>query len=95
MCVISYSYGLFLYYKYNYTVLFWEDAEMGSGGSARGGSSFGWRGAAARRRCKKVLQEHLDNFIAAVFPRGSKKRKSNNDDKHGHGQEKRRPSTLC
>ena len=31
---------------------------------------------------------------AAVFPRGSKKRKSNNDDKHGHGQEKRRPSTL-
>ena len=33
--------------------------------------------------------------IAAVFPRGSKKRKSNNDDKHDHGQEKRRPSTLC
>ena len=33
--------------------------------------------------------------IAAVFPRGSKKKKSNNDDKHGHGQEKRRPSTLC
>ena len=32
--------------------------------------------------------------IAAVFPRGSKKRKSNNDDKHGHGQEKRRPTTL-
>ena len=29
------------------------------------------------------------------FPRGSKKKKSNNDDKHGHGQEKRRPSTLC
>ena len=25
---------------------------------------------------------------AAVFPMGSKKRKSNNDDKHGHGQEK-------
>ena len=32
--------------------------------------------------------------IIAVFPRGSKKRKSNNDDKHGHGQDKRRPSTL-
>ena len=32
--------------------------------------------------------------IVAVFPRGSKKRKSNNDDKHGHGQEKRRPTTL-
>ena len=31
----------------------------------------------------------------AVFPRRSKKRKSNNDDKHDHGQEKRRPSTLC
>ena len=31
---------------------------------------------------------------AAVFPRGSKKRKFNNDDKHGHGQEKRRLTTL-
>ena len=29
---------------------------------------------------------------AAVFPRGFKKRKSSNGDKHGHGQEKRRPS---
>ena len=29
------------------------------------------------------------------FPEGSQKRKSNNDDKHSHGQEKRRPSTLC
>ena len=29
------------------------------------------------------------------FPEGSKKRKSNNDDKHDHGQKKRRPSTLC
>ena len=74
---------------------FWADAEMRSGGAARGGSSFGWRGAAARCWRKKVLQEHLDNFIAAVFPRGSKKRKSNNDDKHDHGQEKRRLSTLC
>ena len=32
--------------------------------------------------------------IADVFPGGSIKRKSNNDDKHGHGQEKRRPSTY-
>ena len=35
----------------------------------------------------------LTKTIAAVFPRGSKKRKSTNDDKHGHGQEKRRPTT--
>ena len=28
------------------------------------------------------------------FPEGSKKRKPNNDDKHGHGQETRRPSTY-
>ena len=33
--------------------------------------------------------------IAAVFQGGSKQRKPNNDDKHGHGQEKRRSSTLC
>ena len=33
--------------------------------------------------------------IAAVFPRGSKERKSYNDDKHDHVQEKRRPVTLC
>ena len=31
--------------------------------------------------------------IAAVFPRGSKKTKYNNDDKHEHGQDKRRLST--
>jgi hypothetical protein len=42
---------------------------------------------------KKYLK--IMKTIAAVFPRGSKKRKSNNDDKHGHGKEKRRPSTLC
>ena len=35
------------------------------------------------------------NTTTASFPRGSKKRKSNYDDKHDHGQEKRRPSTLC
>ena len=35
----------------------------------------------------------LTKAIVAVFPRGSKKRKSNNDDEHDHGQEKRRPST--
>ena len=32
---------------------------------------------------------------SSCFSEGSKKRKSNNDDKHEHGQEKRRPSTLC
>ena len=32
--------------------------------------------------------------IVAVFPRGSKKRKSINHDKHDHGQEKRRPLTF-
>ena len=37
----------------------------------------------------------VTKIIVAVFPRGSKKRKSNNDDKHDYGQEKRRPSTLC
>ena len=33
--------------------------------------------------------------IAAVFPRGSKNKEPNNDDKYDHGQEKRIPSTLC
>ena len=33
--------------------------------------------------------------IVTVFPGDSKKRKSNNDNKHGHGHEKRIPSTLC
>ena len=37
----------------------------------------------------------LTKIIVAVFPRGSKKRKSNNDDKYDQGKEKRRPSTLC
>ena len=39
-------------------------------------------------------QLKMGKTIVAVFPRGSKKRKSNNDDKHGHGQEKRRLTTL-
>ena len=33
-------------------------------------------------------------LTTAVFPGESQKRKSDNDDKHGHAQEKRRPSTL-
>ena len=37
----------------------------------------------------------LTKTTVAVFPRGSKKNKSKSDDKHDHGQEKRRPSTLC
>ena len=36
----------------------------------------------------------LTKTTGAVFPRGSEKRKSNNDDKHDHDQEKRRPSTY-
>ena len=37
-------------------------------------------------------QVEITKITAAIFPRGSKKRKSNNDDKHDRGQEKRRPS---
>ena len=36
----------------------------------------------------------ITKTIAAVLPRGSKKRESNNEDKHGHGQEKRRLPTY-
>ena len=36
----------------------------------------------------------ITKSTAAVFPRGSKNRKSNNDDKHDYGQEKRRPLTY-
>ena len=43
---------------------------------------------------KRRLQVKVTKIIAAVFPSGSKKKKSNNDDKHGHGLEKRRPPTL-
>ena len=32
--------------------------------------------------------------IAAVVPRGSEQRKSNNADKHDHGQEERKHSTY-
>ena len=47
------------------------------------------------RGFKRCSQLKSTKTTAVVFPRGSKKKKSNNDDKHGHGQEKRRPSTLC
>ena len=43
---------------------------------------------------KRGPYEKSTNTIVTVFPRGSTMRKSNNDDKHGHGQEKRRPTTL-
>ena len=36
----------------------------------------------------------LTKTIVAVFPMGSKKRKSNNDEKHAHCQEKGRPGDL-
>ena len=49
---------------------------------------------AERRRGASAKRFLNENFIPAVFPRGPKKRKSNNDDKHGDGQEKRRPTTL-
>ena len=42
----------------------------------------------------KRLKGVLTKTIVAVFPRGSKKRKSKNDDKHDHGKEKMRPSTY-
>ena len=38
--------------------------------------------------------ETITKLKAAVFPRGSKKRNSNNDVKHDHGQDKRGPSTF-
>ena len=36
----------------------------------------------------------ITKTIAAVLPKGPKKGKSNNDDKHDQGQEKRRHSTY-
>jgi hypothetical protein len=44
---------------------------------------------------QKASAAKTTKTVAAVFPRGSKKRKSNNDDKHDYCQEKRRASTLC
>ena len=44
---------------------------------------------------KGSLTKDYENY-SGRFPEGvQEKRKSNNDDNHGHGQEKRRPSTLC
>ena len=43
---------------------------------------------------KGGLQVKITKNTLAVFPRVSKKREPNNDDKHYHGQEKRRPSTY-
>ena len=53
----------------------------------------------------QTLSNHLFCFLTCLntclnysgrFPEGSHKRKSNNDDKHGHGKEKRRrPSTYA
>ena len=50
-----------------------------------------------KRTCLIMLKTCLKHAqtTAAVFPRGSQKRKSNNDAKHDHGQETRRPSALC
>ena len=49
---------------------------------------------------KSVATKHYqttkkkENY-SGLSPDGATKRKSNNDDKHGNGQKKRRPSTLC
>ena len=44
--------------------------------------------------CPKGLLFSWGGKIVTVFPGESKKRKSTNDDKHGHGQEKREPLEL-
>ena len=38
-------------------------------------------------RVSQLTNKKTMKTIAAVFPRGSQKRKSNTDDKHEHGQE--------
>jgi hypothetical protein len=43
-------------------------------------------GKGIRKRCS---QKYFDRKVS-----GGAKRNSNNDDKHGHGQEKRKPATL-
>ena len=44
----------------------------------------------------QVFSKNLVLFTQRSFSKRDRtKRKSNNDDKYGHGQEKRRPSTLC
>ena len=48
----------------------------------------------AKIHCLGANKGVLTKTTVAVFPTGSKKRESNNDDKHDHGQEKRRPSTY-
>ena len=48
-----------------------------------------------KRYPARGLKNRSAHKILAVFPRGSKKRKSNDDGKNDHGQEIRRPSTLC
>ena len=45
------------------------------------------------RNMFQVLSKEL--FVRSLFEGGSNKRKSTNYDKHGHGQEKMRPSVLC
>jgi hypothetical protein len=45
---------------------------------------------AAQKGCSPKCYENY----SSRFPEGVQKEKSNNDDKHGHGQEKRRPTTL-
>ena len=68
-----------------------NDNQHGHGQEKRRPTTWSWE--------KQVKTNRLnEGFVAkvktAVFPRGANKRKSNNDNTHGHGQEKRRPATL-
>ena len=100
MCVISYSYDLLLYYNYIIFVeLDWVDSLNIELSAARncGATDRSLCGAEPRHGGGTSADRFHQNVMkttAAVFPRGFKKRKPNNDDKHGHGQEKRRPTTL-
>ena len=51
--------------------------------------------SSVRRRTMKLCKGFFFvSKIVTFFPGGSQKRKSDNDDKHSPGQEKRRPSTY-
>ena len=86
--VLYYNYIVFLWFVVVTLVeLNWIDSEelTRGRGAVEGGSLFEWRRAAARSRRKRGPRPNGTKTIAAIFPRGSKKRKSNNDDMHGHG----------
>ena len=47
------------------------------------------------KNCPGIVWRVFLNTITVSTRGGSQKRKSTNDGKHGHGQEKMKPSTLC